>query len=354
MSLAGILHTVADDPRLSRALDVARAESRPARHCARHWPAAELPRPASGPDVLTGVDLVAPAALRPVLAAALATEPGRSCWRSPRPAARPRTWPPRCGCFLPADRVAAASRPGRRCRTSGCRRARTPSAGGWRCCAGWPTRTPADEAAGPLSVVVAPVRSRAAADRRRAWATSSRSRCGPATTRDLDELVSRLVAAATPGVDLVERRGEFAVRGGILDVFPPTEEHPLRVEFFGDTVEEIRCFAVADQRSLAEAPAGLWAPPCRELLLTDAVRDAGRGPGRAATRPRRPARQAGRGHRGRGHGVARAGAGRRAWTCCPTLLPAGAHAGRLRPGADPHPGRRTWSAPARSSWRRPG
>ena len=53
---------------------------------------------------------------------------------------------------------------------------------------------------------------------------------------------------------MVERRGEFAVRGGILDVFPPTEEHPLRVEFFGDEVDEIRYFSVADQRSLGARP----------------------------------------------------------------------------------------------------
>ena len=58
-----------------------------------------------------------------------------------------------------------------------------------------------------------------------------------------------LVDAAYVRVDLVERRGEFAVRGGIVDVFPPTEEHPVRVDFFGDTVEEIRYFSVADQRS---------------------------------------------------------------------------------------------------------
>ena len=56
-------------------------------------------------------------------------------------------------------------------------------------------------------------------------------------------------AAAYVRVDMVERRGEFAVRGGIVDVFPPTEEHPVRVDFFGDTVEEIHYFSVADQRS---------------------------------------------------------------------------------------------------------
>ena len=88
---------------------------------------------------------------------------------------------------------------------------------------------------------------------------------------ELDEVVRRLAAAAYSRVDLVEKRGEFAVRGGIVDVFPPTEEHPLRVEFWGDEIDEIRSFAVADQRSL-EATPRLWAAPCRELLLTDEVR----------------------------------------------------------------------------------
>jgi transcription-repair coupling factor (superfamily II helicase) len=89
---------------------------------------------------------------------------------------------------------------------------------------------------------------------------------------DLDDVAERLVAAAYSRVDLVERRGEFAVRGGILDVFPPTDDHPLRVELWGEDVEEIRWFAVADQRSLEVAERGLWAPPCREILLTPQVR----------------------------------------------------------------------------------
>lgn len=89
---------------------------------------------------------------------------------------------------------------------------------------------------------------------------------------DLTHLGERLVAAAYQRVDMVERRGEFAVRGGILDVFPPTESHPLRVELWGEDVEEIRWFSVADQRSLEIADHGVWAPPCREILLTDAVR----------------------------------------------------------------------------------
>ncbi|SNT04010.1 transcription-repair coupling factor [Actinomadura meyerae] len=90
---------------------------------------------------------------------------------------------------------------------------------------------------------------------------------------DMDEAVRALVDAGYHRVDLVEKRGEIAVRGGILDVFPPTEEHPLRVEFWGDTVEEIRYFKAADQRSLEVAQGGLWAPPCRELPLTEQVRE---------------------------------------------------------------------------------
>ncbi|HIT74444.1 MAG TPA: transcription-repair coupling factor [Candidatus Avipropionibacterium avicola] len=90
---------------------------------------------------------------------------------------------------------------------------------------------------------------------------------------EIAELAEALVGAAYVRVDLVERRGEFAVRGGILDVFPPTEEHPLRIDFFGDTVEEIRHFQVADQRSDEELVEAFTAFPCRELLLTDQVRE---------------------------------------------------------------------------------
>jgi transcription-repair coupling factor (superfamily II helicase) len=89
---------------------------------------------------------------------------------------------------------------------------------------------------------------------------------------DLTDLAAGLVDAAYMRVDLVERRGEFAVRGGIVDVFPPTEEHPVRVDFFGDTVEEIHYFSVADQRSSDVALTEITASPCRELLLTDDVR----------------------------------------------------------------------------------
>ncbi|MFC4375580.1 transcription-repair coupling factor [Nocardia halotolerans] len=91
---------------------------------------------------------------------------------------------------------------------------------------------------------------------------------------DFDTLLARLVEFAYTRVDMVGKRGEFAVRGGILDLFPPTADHPVRVEFWGDEVSELRPFAVADQRSLSELTAEVvLASPCRELLLTAPVRE---------------------------------------------------------------------------------
>ena len=92
-----------------------------------------------------------------------------------------------------------------------------------------------------------------------------------------DDVVRRLADAAYARVDMVTHRGEFAVRGGIIDVFPPTDAHPVRIEFFGDEVESMRWFSVADQRTLTsvsgtiEHPKELHAPPCRELLITPEV-----------------------------------------------------------------------------------
>ncbi|WP_291049847.1 transcription-repair coupling factor [Herbiconiux sp.] len=93
---------------------------------------------------------------------------------------------------------------------------------------------------------------------------------------DLSALSLQLVELAYSRVDMVTRRGEYAVRGGILDVFPPVAEHPYRVDFFGDEVDEIRAFSVADQRSLPDAVGSVSLPPSRELLLDDAVRQRAR------------------------------------------------------------------------------
>lgn len=90
---------------------------------------------------------------------------------------------------------------------------------------------------------------------------------------EFEGVIARLAELAYTRVDMVGRRGEFAVRGGILDVFPPTAEHPVRIEFWGDEVSEMRMFSVADQRSIPEIEVDtLIAVACRELLLTDDVR----------------------------------------------------------------------------------
>ncbi len=93
---------------------------------------------------------------------------------------------------------------------------------------------------------------------------------------ELGAVAERLVELAYHRVDMVSRRGEFAVRGGILDVFPPVADHPFRIEFFGDEVDQIRAFSVADQRSLPGDVPAAELEPSRELLLTPSVRDRAR------------------------------------------------------------------------------
>jgi transcription-repair coupling factor (superfamily II helicase) len=126
----------------------------------------------------------------------------------------------------------------------------------------------------PLRVVVAPVRS-VLQPQLKGLGDLEPLELTTGASADLETVVRRLTDIAYARTDLVTKRGEFAVRGGILDIFPPTEEHPLRVEFWGDEIEEIRSFAVADQRTLSTVEK-VWAPPCRELLLTDDVRERAR------------------------------------------------------------------------------
>jgi len=94
--------------------------------------------------------------------------------------------------------------------------------------------------------------------------------------RTLPELAAALTDFSFTRVDMVTRRGEFAVRGGILDVFAPSAAHAVRVEFFGDEVEEIREFSVADQRTILAADKAalseLHVYPARELIITEEVR----------------------------------------------------------------------------------
>jgi transcription-repair coupling factor (superfamily II helicase) len=83
---------------------------------------------------------------------------------------------------------------------------------------------------------------------------------------DRDALVATLVGSGYARMPLVEEPGELAVRGGILDIFPPHREHPIRIELLGDEVESIREFDEATQRS-RDALSYVVAPPPRELLI---------------------------------------------------------------------------------------
>jgi transcription-repair coupling factor (superfamily II helicase) len=93
----------------------------------------------------------------------------------------------------------------------------------------------------------------------------------PGERRDRDELVAALVHAGYRREHQVEHRGEVGVRGSIVDVFPSTADHPVRIDLWGDEVDRLAEFSVGDQRSTNDlAEARIF--PCRELLPTDEVR----------------------------------------------------------------------------------
>ena len=89
---------------------------------------------------------------------------------------------------------------------------------------------------------------------------------------DLTELQRQLIAFSYSRTDLVERRGEFAVRGGILDIFPPDQSYPIRIDFFGDEIEDLSFFTVSDQRTNQSISNAIKILPCRELLISDAIK----------------------------------------------------------------------------------
>ncbi|MHC3818419.1 transcription-repair coupling factor [Streptomyces sp. DT9] len=247
MSLHGLLDVVVRDPALSEAVQ------------------------AAGDSHRMHIDLVGPPAARPFAVAALARDAGRTVLAVTATGREAEDLAAALRTLLPPDTVAEFpswetlphERLSPRSDTVGRRLAVLRRLAHPR---------QDDPETGPVSVVVAPVRSVLQPQ------VKGLGDLEPVALRigqsaDLGETVEALAAAAYSRVELVEKRGEFAVRGGILDVFPPTEEHPLRVEFWGDDVEEIRYFKIADQRSLEIADHGLWAPPCRELLLTAQVRE---------------------------------------------------------------------------------
>ena len=90
--------------------------------------------------------------------------------------------------------------------------------------------------------------------------------------QSLDLLVRHLSSLAYSRTDLVERRGEFAVRGGIVDLFLPLSHHPIRIDFFGDEIEDLSYFEVSDQRTFAPVIGSVEIYPCREMLLTPEIK----------------------------------------------------------------------------------
>src|SRR5215469_1726494 len=253
MSLAGLLATVADDPAI-RSLLTTTPDAPGARER----------------------DLIAPQPLRPLLVAALATgatpATGRFVLAVTATAREAEDLTAGLGAFLPPHSVAyfpgwetlPHERLSPRSDTVGQRIAVLRRLA-------HPAKNDKSEVAGPLKVVVAPIRA-VLQPIVAGLGDLEPVRLIEGQDADPEDVIARLVDIGYARVEVVSKRGELAVRGGLLDVFPPTEEHPLRVEFFGDSVDEIRVFKVADQRSMGRAEHGLWAPPCRELLLTPAVR----------------------------------------------------------------------------------
>src|SRR3954454_23313044 len=94
----------------------------------------------------------------------------------------------------------------------------------------------------------------------------------PGDEIDPEELVTRLVSAGYRREYQVEHRGELAVRGSIVDVFPSTADVPVRIDLWGDEVARLPGLPVADQRWTKALPcAEIFG--CRELLPTDEVRE---------------------------------------------------------------------------------
>ncbi|MET7945724.1 transcription-repair coupling factor [Micromonospora sp. NPDC005324] len=251
--LTGLFTAALADPGLTRARDLAR----------------------SGAAQVDGLDITAPAALRPFAVAAVAADndgAGRPVLAVTATTREADDLAAALGGLLPAEQVVVFpswetlphERLSPRSDTVGRRLAVLRRLA-------HPEATDAHGGTGPLRVVVAPVRS-LLQPQLKGLGDLEPVQLAAGEEADLEEVARRLIDMAYARVDLVTKRGEFAVRGGILDVFPPTDEHPSRVEFWGDEVEEIRTFAVADQRTIEQVPL-LWAPPCRELLLTPAVRD---------------------------------------------------------------------------------
>ncbi len=91
---------------------------------------------------------------------------------------------------------------------------------------------------------------------------------------ELDEFVKRLVELGYEKNYQAQSRGEFSVRGGIIDIFPLTEENPFRIELWGDEIDSIRSFDAESQRSIENLESVRIYPAC-ELVLSQEERQAG-------------------------------------------------------------------------------
>ncbi len=91
---------------------------------------------------------------------------------------------------------------------------------------------------------------------------------------DLEDLRRRLVMLGYEAVSLVEHPGEFAVRGGIVDIFPLTAEQPIRMELWGDEIDSLRSFDVASQKSIENIDS-VSVYPAMELVLSKEEMEAG-------------------------------------------------------------------------------
>ena len=118
----------------------------------------------------------------------------------------------------------------------------------------------------PPPIVIAPLSALSLRVPSREVLRSSTHRISVGESLDRDVLVHRLVGVGYQRMALVEEPGEVAVRGDIIDVFPPQLATPIRIELWGDEVDSIRSFDPASQRSQTKCATALLPPP-RELLF---------------------------------------------------------------------------------------
>ena len=90
-----------------------------------------------------------------------------------------------------------------------------------------------------------------------------------AQTIDRDDLVLQLVSAGYQRADIVSEPGEFAIRGGVVDLFPPTDPFPARIDLFGDEIESLRRFDPNTQRTLKEITT-VRSSPARQTVIRNA------------------------------------------------------------------------------------